>query len=233
MASDKEEPGRSFEEHAAQARKIRRRTGSQDRYLKYHQAHADGLSHNRIKKPVPGQRTDDDVSTETLSEDAVTLDLSVAYYLNENCGGEDTAQIDLHADFDTGEDGEPGEDNFAVAWNDDHYRYEEGSAYTDSCDNCSVRDKEFNGVSFDWGDGAACWGSCHTEFSVGCYAELYKTDQERAVKGEYNHTWSDSEITSVGFSSSGGIVVSFSDVEKSDELALDIEEEPFEVKDFC
>lgn len=121
-----------------------------------------------------------------------------------------------------------------MAWNDDHYRYSEGTTYIDRCTYCSLRNRELNGVSWDWEDGNACgFGSCDTSWSVGCRAELLDTSQERAIQGEFNHVWDDTDITGVGFSSSGGIVVRLSDSSNHEEIAYTIEEEPFPTEGFC
>jgi len=231
--------GRSFEEHAAQARKIREKTESQKRFVEYHRQHADHVSHNRWKKKLPHHGSDKDdsdgPSNERLYSGESDVEITVGYYLREDCGGEDYAQIDLHADIttDQGGDGKPDKDNFALAWNDDHYRYEDGTAYIDSCDNCSLRDRELNGVSWDWADGNACYYSCDTSFALGCHAELLPTDQERAIQAEHNHTWQEAEITGVGFSSGGNISVTVSSVDHWEELAYKIVEEPFDVESFC
>lgn len=144
------------------------------------------------KLPAHGPSDDDsdDASTQRLYSGEVTVDITVAYYLHENCGGEYRAHIDMHTDIDTveGGDGKADKDNFALAWNDDHYRYEDGTAYIDGCDHCSLRNQELNGVSWDWADNDACYYGCDTSSSVGCHAELLSTDQERAIQGEHNHT---------------------------------------------
>lgn len=235
-AGSSDDSGRSFEDHADQARMIRRQTGSQEQFLRYHRAHADRVSNRQITKSVPGHKSDDGASTERLDSGNVTFDLTVAYYLQEACGGEDQAHIDLSVNVDTSwtnNDGEPDEDNVALAWNDDHYRYEDGTAYSDNCSNCSLRNQELNGVSWDWGDGAACWAGCDADFAVGCYAELLTTDQERAIQAEYNHVWNSTSITGVGFSSAGAITVTVSEESNWEEIAYEIAEEPFEVADYC
>lgn len=110
--------GRSFEEHAAQARKIRERTGSQERFVEYYQRHADHVTNKQWKKKLPHHESGDSnsggPSSEKLSSGDTVLDITVAYYLHSGCGGEDQAHIDLHADIDTGAfgDGGAGEDTF-------------------------------------------------------------------------------------------------------------------------
>jgi hypothetical protein len=231
--------GRSFEEHAAQARKIRKKTGSQEQFVKYHRRHADYVTNKQWNKKLPHHRADKDdsdgPSNERLYSGESDVEITVGYYLREDCGGEDYAQIDLHADIttDQGGDGKPDKDNFALAWNDDHYRYEDGSAYIDGCNNCSLRKQELNGVSWDWSDGDACYYSCDTNFALGCNAELLTTDQERAIQAKHNHTWNELEISGVSFSSGGNISVQVSTDDYLEELAYRIVEEPFDVESFC
>lgn len=227
--------GRSFEEHAARARMLRRKTGSQERFVEYHRQHASYVMHNQWTKKIPYGSDSDGPSTEELYTGESTIDITVGYYLHEGCGGEDQAHIDLHATIytDQGGSGEPDKDNFAVAWNDDHYRYEDGTSYIDGCAHCTTRDHEMNGVSWDWADSSACDYGCNTNFALGCHAELLTTDQERAIQAEHNHTWQTTEITGVSFGSGGSIGVTVSDVDHWKELEYTIAEEPFTVEDFC
>lgn len=221
--------GRSFEEHAAQARKIRKETGSQERFVKYHETHADHVTHNRWKKNIFRRP-----NTDEFEENEGKCEITVGYYLNENCGGENTAHIDMHVSVD-GEygDGEDDDDTITLSWNKDHYKYEQGSEYVDNGPNVTSRSHDTHGLSWDWDDASACSVGCDLSFSVGCYAEIKSTDQERYVQGKHIHTWEEATVTSVGFSSSGDVSVTISEQDKWKELTYEQEEEPFDAKGYC
>lgn len=221
------------EERAATTRKqagrIREQTGSRarlEKFLKERSDHMQSVSHEfRLISKDKDTETSDEVSTNQWYDSTFSNSLYLTYYTN--CVSDPYANIyyDISMDTSTG-DGESGPDHISLSWNDDHFRYNEGTAdYDSNKDHLSVYDEEFNGVDFQWKDAKACDLPCSDKnYWVSCDAELLDTTQERAVQAEYHDMYSSTTVSGVGFNTSGGVVFSFSTQNEWDQHSRKVKE---------
>lgn len=200
-----------------QARHIRAKTGSHERFVEYMRDHMDSVTTSKKEFSLPSvknQEDSDGVSTQKFeeNEEDLTAYLTLSNYYYAACGGEDYASIDYTIDVNTDDygEGEPGLDRLTLGWNDDHYRIQYGSEYTSSNKHLSHKESAFNGCNFRWDDNEACSYGCNVSLSVGCDAEHLSTNQERAVRGEYHHVWNEAELSNFGVTSSGDATFSIS-----------------------
>lgn len=209
-----------------QALLIREKTGSHQKFKRFLANNANYFKSNQTTFEAPS----DGVSTrEWTSEAFATVDLTLTYYYDSCTSGDPYAYFDYYVRMDTDHvHGEGGPDQLSVSWNDDHYRYEEGSAYhVENHDLVSLSKESLNGVDWEWEDGNACYFDCANpkDFTVGCKAQLLTTDQERGVEASYWEMYQDATVSSVGFSSSGDINFSYSTTGETDQHAFKIEED--------
>lgn len=207
-----------------QAVRIKERTGSREQMKKYLKENSDwfkSVSHNF----TPKTKDEEGMSTESWQKDTFNNSMTLTYYTD--CASDPYANIhyDIYMDTDTGL-GEGGPDQISLSWNDDHFRYNEGTAAFDSdMDNFEVFDEELNGVDFQWYDGYACSAGCSDkDFWVACDAELLTTDQERAVQGEYHDIYDDAEVCGFSVDTSGSVGLSFCTTGEWDEYGRVVKE---------
>ncbi|MFC4448756.1 hypothetical protein [Halorussus aquaticus] len=216
------------EERAATARKqagkIREKTGSRKRMLQFLKKKADHI------KTVPhefglAKKNNNGPSTNQWYDRTFSNSLTMTYYTD--CASTSYANIfyDISMDTSTGL-GSPGPDQITLSWDDDHFRYNSDTAdFSSSMDNLSVFDEEFNGVDFQFKDGAACsYGCGDKDFWVSCDAEFLSTNQERAVEAEYHDMYSETKVTGFSVDQSGSVSFNFSTLEKWDEHARKVKE---------
>lgn len=219
---------RTNEERAAatrkQAARIREKTGSRERMQQFLEKKADHFRSIPHEFALAGKENDD-VSVNQWYDSTFSNSLTLTYYTD--CASEPYANIfyDISMNTDTGL-GEPGADQITLSWNDSHFRYNKGTAdYDSNMDNLSVFDEEFNGVDFEWGDGAACsYGCSDKDYWVSCDAELLSTSQERAVQAEYHDMYNSTEVSGFSVDTSGSVGFSFSTKNEWDEHARKVKE---------
>lgn len=191
------------------ALKLREKTGDHELFVKYLENHGFNVSVEERDFKVP-TGSSDGISTQKIDKADVSTKLYLSGY---DCSVGEEHRIEFHFSVSTSlfNDGKAGPDHLSLAWNGDHYRIVDYSWYTSSqSPNLNYSESELNGIDFEWQDGNACWSGCDLDLYVGCKVETLKTDQDRAVRGEYRHTWSGAEFSGFGVSSGGSIVFSVS-----------------------
>jgi len=145
------------------------------------------------------------------TESSVSTDLDL-YYYTETCESEPYSVMELTVTLDSDNwrtNGAPEADHISISWNDDHYRYKEGTAYQDSDmdpDNLYIYEEDMTGCDWEWRDNAACPTGCGTkDFYVGCEAKLYPTDQERAAQASYWDHYKHLKVCGVSFGADGSV----------------------------
>lgn len=207
------------------ALRIRDETGSQEKFKRYLEDTADYFASKKMSF-TPSSMEEEGPSTQSWSESKIQTDLVLTHY---HCPMSDTvAYFDYYIEVDgTYGGGEGGPDQNSISWADHHYRYQQGSAYSDSSmDNLHLKQESINGVDWEWEDGKSCYWSCGTkDWYVGCKADLLSTSQERAVQASYWDMWSQATVESVSFSSSGAVSFTFSEEGRTDQYGYQITEE--------
>lgn len=209
------------------ALEIRDNTGSQERYKQFLSENADHFQSRQVSF-TPDSVESDGPSSQNWSDKAISTELSISYYSDSCTYGEYYAYFDYYITVDSSYGyGEGGPDQNSISWADHHYRYEEGSAYSDdNMDNFDLYAESLNGVDWEWQDGRSCRMGCDTkEYYVGCKAEILETNQERAVQASYWDMWDDTEVCGVSFTSSGDVSFSFCTNGNSDQYGYEIEED--------
>jgi hypothetical protein len=167
------------------------------------------------------------ISTDHWRQTTFDNRLYMTYY-TDACKSDPYANAwyDIYMDTTEG-GGEGGPDQISFSWNDDHFRYNEGTAdYDSNMDNLSVYDEEFNGVDFEWEDGYACGTYCggSKDFWVSCDAELLATNQERAIQAEYHDMWNSATVNGFSVGSGGSVGFNFSSTGEWDEYGRKVVE---------
>jgi len=220
----------------AEAIAIRKSTGSQEAFKDHLRENSDYFT-SRKNTFIPASSTNSGrsglKSTHSWSSDAISTELSLVYH--EDCdddGDEPYAYFDFEITLQTkgGGHGEGGPDQMSIGWADDHYRLEEGYEYSEGgMDNLHLKKRAINGVDFEWEDGYSCyWDTgCEDEkrWSVGCKAQILKTNQERGVQASYWDMYNQATVESVSFSTSGDVSFTFSEEGKSDQQGFTIKED--------
>jgi hypothetical protein len=209
---------RSFEETYNQALKIREETGSRERFLHYLRKHANVVNTNKRRFIVSREEDDDDgVSTQKIKTGSISVAMTLTYEIG--CpDGDSYAYADYEFSVDSIENGEKGPDHISLSWNADHYRIVDYGWYSaDNSPNLNYNASQLNGIDWEWIDDTACGtAGCNIDGKyVGTKMELLNTDQERAVRGEWRHTWSETDYSGFGVSTGGAIVFSSSPAEHS------------------
>lgn len=198
---------RSFDEIYQQALHIREKTGKREKFLKYLNKHTNVVStaHREFQVPVGSS---EDVSTQEIPKSNITTDMTLLYELD--CpDGDSYGYVDYEFSVDSPYSyGEKGADHISLGWNGDHYKVIDYEWYSsDDSPNLSYNDSNLNGVDWEWIDDTACGAGCNIDNKyVGTKVQLLNTDQERSIRGEWRHTWSDTSYNGFGVSSGGGIV---------------------------
>lgn len=223
QAKKDEDPAARADRIHNQARHIREKTGSQEKFKKYLRNHADYFESKRTKQGGNG------FSTSDWDESDITTDLTLTYYYDRCTGDTEDpyAYFDLHVNLYGGGDAEEGNDEITLSWNDSHYRIENNSSYSSGdTDNLSHRRQELNGTTWSYDDAAACgFGCSDRNIYVGCKAQLLNVDQERGVQGAYWDAYQKTEISGVSFGAGGGVKLTLSNETKVDQHGTVIKED--------
>lgn len=193
---------RVFEE----ARAVRRKTGSQEEFIKYLEENGANVSVAQSTVTPGTQHQDhgnDTVSAQKVSEDNITTTLTVEYMRPYN-----PIQIDYHVDIAGGyKTGEENDDHLSISWPSDHFELSE--TYIDNGDNVRLVESGFDGAHWAFDDHWACGNYCDLWFAVGCQAHHeYSVDNPKAQATYQSVYSSDTQID--GFSVDADGTVSFS-----------------------
>ena len=186
-----------------QARRVRRRTGSVERFREYLRARGFGVA--GVDRTYTVRKGD--VSTQKLDE----ADLSISISLADACYGGGQYWADLYwdwADSDWDDGGEAPADIAGFHWDSQDWYVADDDYYTDGA--VSYRKSGPEGVAFDFDDSAGDGGDNHS-----CTCMVRTKDDSidpyaRQVFADYIHTYSNVTISGVGISTSG-LTVNLSD----------------------
>ncbi|OAQ54812.1 hypothetical protein HTG_04390 [Natrinema mahii] len=226
VGSAKSNHGQSFDEIYEQARKIRRETGKQERFVDFLESQGCYVKSNSKDIPVyRPKEANDGISVQRLEKDHFSSDMTLTYY--QRCL-ETEAYVDYSIDISENQwivfEGEPGPDEITISWNGDHYRIDDGSWYSEG-ENVSYKSSQLSGINWEVDDNSLCGKKCNESIAVGTRIELLETDQERAVRGKYHHTWNEEEYSGFGVSTAGSVVWSYAPTEHSWEGAYETRED--------
>lgn len=218
---------RTFDQIYEQARRIRSKTGSREKFLDYLRRHTSRVRTRSESLAFTPGNSSSGAGTQRIYEDALTVDTTLTYQLDCN-DGESYAYIDYTFGLDPSSFvtvGSDKEDRITLTWNDDHYRTEEDTQYVDNAPNISLSTFTLAGVDFKFDDEAACLNGCDIDGnSVGTKMQLLDTSQERAVESKYHHTWNGVEYSGFSVKSTGAVSWSFAPTDYSEVLDTDIAE---------
>jgi hypothetical protein len=139
---------RTYADVFAQARRIRNKTGSQERFHEYLRNNGGKVANIKTKRTIPSEKTGDDdgFSSQKLEEanDITTHDLTLTEEVY--CDGSSTVFADYRIDIDTDvyHYGEKGPDTLVLSCDDDEYEVNDYSWYTENADNVSHSKKRRN-----------------------------------------------------------------------------------------
>ncbi|WP_276300026.1 hypothetical protein [Halorussus lipolyticus] len=197
----------SFDKAFEQARQIREKTGSQEKFVRFLTSQGFKVAREDRTFQMPTGEKGGDVSTQDFQKS----ELSTSMTLTEGCDS-DYMYVDYHVDIDADETSGPvganGPDDITLSWDEDHFRVVDYRWYC-SADNGSIKTTALNGLDWEYKDREACPIGCDVSWACGGKLKKKVTDQERAVRGVYHHTWNDTEFKGFGVSSGGGVVWNF------------------------
>ncbi|MEZ3144795.1 hypothetical protein [Halobaculum sp. MBLA0143] len=218
---------RTFDEIYAQARRIRSKTSSREKFVDYLRRHTTSVKTRSESLGYSPNTSSDEAGAQRFYADALTIDTTLTYQLDCN-DGQSYAYIDYTFDLDPSSFitvGSDKEDRITLSWNDSHYRTEEDTQYVDNAPNISFSSFTLSGVDFKFDDEAACLNGCDiTGNSVGTKMQLLDTSQERAVQSRYHHTWNGLEYKGFSVKSSGAVSWSFAPTDYGEVLDTTITE---------
>lgn len=205
----------SFEDIIDRAHRIREKTGSQAKFLKYLRKHDLAVANQRRHHTVPMQS--DGPSTQNLSEGDLTTNLTLVY--NYYQCSLDNIYTEYSWDWQVSSgSGESPVDYVSMGWPTDHYLYESET----HGERVSHFDRDNDGGASVWeyddtNLGGYLGDDSHSSYA-GCYLNKSSTDQDRHVGAKYRHTWEDVELTgwsyTVGSEGETSWAPQFSTVEK-------------------
>lgn len=186
-----------------QAHRIREKTGSQQRFLKYLRSHGLTVANQRTEYVVPAQS--EGISTAEISENYLDVELTLVYNYYQ-CSLENIyTEYSWTWDVQSG-NGETPKDFISLGWPSDHYDYD--SETHGSNVNHYDRDNDLTGSVWKYDDSHLSAGDTDSSYA-GCYLKETTTDQDRHVGGKYRHTWNSIELDSITYSSDGVVEVTF------------------------
>lgn len=208
---------KSFDEIYKKALEIREQTGKREPYLNYLRNRVDMVKANTRKFQVPVGTPSEGPGTQELDKVDITTSMTLSYYIE--CP-DDYGYVDYEFSIDStngniNSGGKGGPDHISLGWNGDHYRIVDYTWYTsDNSPNLEYNSSKLNGIDFIYRDGDACGLQCDINGKyVGTKVDLLETDQERAIRGEWRHTWDGVNFSGFGVSSGGTVFFSTTPVE--------------------
>lgn len=209
------EPG--FRETIEQAQLIRRRTGSQEAFLKYLRKHGYVVTNQRQHHKVPAHVSSDGISTQKLEKNDLTTNLTLVYNYFQ-CSLEDIyTEYSWDWNLSTG-GGDAPKDYVSMGWPTDHYNYQ-SETHGDRVTHFN-RDNDGGASVWEYDDGplGTGWGGEESHSSyAGCYISEVSTNEDRHIGAKYRHTWENIELTGWTYTSGPNGEVTwtptFSDVE--------------------
>ena len=221
-------PERDLEEIYEEARRIRQKTGSQERFVEYLQTHCVGVSTSKShfkKRNRSAESQSGDVSTEKVENADMTENLTV--------GGDYTHTIaDYKVEIKDGYGtGEYNNDAVTISWKHADYDMGENGTHTDNATNVHLRQSGFEGALWSFDDHNACAWGCDLWFSVGTRMERTTTDTPRKLQATYQTVWNDStSVTGMSVDSDGTVSLSVSGGARTyvEQIDRQVREESFE-----
>lgn len=183
-SSSKKELSKIYE----QARKVRRKSDSQERFIQYLQAHDIELTieESMAKKPIHAKTSE--------SEDVSTEKVESADLMNSLVIGDDGADafadycVNISGGYGTGE---RADDALSLSWPSDDYDLKSNGAYIEDGPRVTLRQSGFNGAYWSYEDNYACGYGCDATFYVGVNLERLTDETPRKVQATYQSLWND------------------------------------------
>lgn len=207
-----------------QAVQIYNSTGSKEKAREHIARNSDYVV-SETRSFAPKRESDDDVSTQNWSEDAISTTLDVTHYTSD-CASKPIASVYYWVTINSGfsDNGENGPDTITISWSDNHYLYVEGSQqYDRDYKHLSNKKESLTGFAWEYDDYSACsYGCSERNFYVYTQAYIQDTTATRAIEASYWDQWKSAEVESVSFSSSGDVTFTFSKTGRTDQYGYEV-----------
>ncbi len=194
-----------------QARRVRRKTGDNDKFVKYLRKRDYAVESKAKTETISHSGSSDgDVGTQKLSESDLSVNLNIiAYHVNCNPDPYDI-YVEYYFDWDVSDGfGEGDRDAFSIGWPSDEFQYAESSADTSSNVSFYDRDNSLNGISFKFDDGSLSGGDSVSGYGGCSVTKESGWSDSTTFAGKYVHTYDDLEICGFSVSSDGTMAYSY------------------------
>lgn len=212
-----------FRRDVDQARKLREKTGENNKFIEYLQKKGYAVKSNTVHDKVH-LGGNDGPSTQRLSSDELTATINVSAW-HRNCNPD---PYDVYAEYYfewnmNGGSGDGDKDGFSVGWPASDFQYEENSATSSSNVDFHTRDNSLNAVFFKYDDTGlgGYWGDDYDSGYGGCYMNTESGYGDSSTfAGKWAHTYDNLTICGASASGSGEPSWSFCNDGKKDYMGF-------------
>lgn len=198
----------SFREKIERAIRIREKTGRHENFVKYLRKNDVIVDTNEYQYRVPleGNSTDGGVSTESLDDANLSVNVTLTYEYSSCYDSSPTIYTDYYWDWNNVDGyGETGGDVVSLSWPETHWYYD--SQY--SGNRVTHYDRSGHGSVWKFDDSFLSSGDSFSTYA-GCYiSEGSGVTSTSRIYGKYRHTYQTYDICSVTYNSDGTTAVTF------------------------